>query len=173
MSTATIRQGQIGGGEWLIREPAAPFIPEDFNEEQRMVKEMCASFLDTEVLPIMERIDKLEPGLMPSLLVKAGEQGLLGASVPEKLGGLGKDFVTSTIVNEALGGGYSFSVALAAHTGIGTLPILYFGTEAQKEKYIPKLASGEWKASYGLTEPNSGSDALSAKTSATLSKDGK
>jgi len=173
MSTATIKQEQIRGGEWLIRESADSFIPEDFNEEQRMVKDMCASFLDAEVLPIMERIDKLEPGLMPSLLLRAGEQGLLGASVPEDLGGLGKDFVTSTIVNEALGGGYSFSVALAAHTGIGTLPILYFGTQAQKEKYIPKLASGEWKASYGLTEPNSGSDALSAKTSATLSKDGK
>jgi alkylation response protein AidB-like acyl-CoA dehydrogenase len=173
MSTATSKQEQIRGGEWLIRESAASFIPEDFNEEQRMVKDMCASFLDAEVLPIMDRIDKLEPGLMPSLLLKAGEQGLLGASVPENLGGLGKDFVTSTIVNEALGGGYSFSVALAAHTGIGTLPILYFGTQAQKEKYIPKLASGEWKASYGLTEPNSGSDALSAKTSATLSKDGK
>jgi alkylation response protein AidB-like acyl-CoA dehydrogenase len=175
MSTATIKQEQTVGGGWLIGEPAAAdiFIPEDFNEEQRMVKEMCASFLDTEVLPVMERIDKLEPGLMPSLLVKAGEQGLLGASVPENLGGLGKDFITSTLVNEGLGGGYSFSVALAAHTGIGTLPILYFGTEAQKEKYIPKLASGEWKASYGLTEPNSGSDALSAKTSATLSKDGK
>ena len=173
MSTATIKQEQIRGGEWLIRESAASFIPEDFNEEQRMVKDMCASFLDAEVLPIMDRIDRLEPGLMPSLLLKAGEQGLLGASVPENLGGLGKDFVTSTIVNEALGGGYSFSVALAAHTGIGTLPILYFGTQAQKEKYIPKLASGEWKASYGLTEPNSGSDALSAKTSATLSKDGK
>jgi alkylation response protein AidB-like acyl-CoA dehydrogenase len=173
MSTATSKQEQIRGGEWLIRESAASFIPEDFNEEQRMVKDMCASFLDAEVLPIMDRIDKLEPGLMPSLLLKAGEQGLLGASVPENLGGLGKDFVTSTIVNEALGGGYSFSVALAAHTGIGTLPILYFGTQAQKEEYIPKLASGEWKASYGLTEPNSGSDALSAKTSATLSKDGK
>ena len=134
---------------------------------------MCASFLDTEVLPLIERIDKLEPGLMPSLLDKAGEQGLLGTSIPEYLGGLGKDFVTSTLVNEGLGGGFSFSVAIAAHTGIGTLPILYFGTEAQKLKYIPKLASGEWKGSYGLTEPNSGSDALSAKTTAILSKDGK
>ncbi len=175
MSTATLKQEQIKGGEWLIREsaPAETFIPEDFNEEQRMVKEMCATFLEAEVLPLMDRIEKLEPGLMPALLVKAGEQGLLGASIPESLGGLGKDFVTSTIVNEGLGGGFSFSVALAAHTGIGTLPILYFGTEAQKEKYIPKLATGEWKASYGLTEPNSGSDALSAKTGATLSKDGK
>jgi alkylation response protein AidB-like acyl-CoA dehydrogenase len=174
MNTLT-RQTEIKGGEWLIREsePADSFIPENFQEEQLMVKEMCASFLDTEVIPLIDRIDKLEPGLMPSLLDKAGEQGLLGASIPESLGGLGKDFITSTLVNEGLGGGYSFSVALAAHTGIGTLPILYFGTEAQKSKYIPKLATGEWKGSYGLTEPNSGSDALSAKTTATLSKDGK
>jgi alkylation response protein AidB-like acyl-CoA dehydrogenase len=175
MSTTTVNQTQIKGGEWLIKESTATdtFIPENFQEEQLMVKEMCASFLDSEVLPLVDRIDKLEPGLMPSLLDKAGEQGLLGSSIPESLGGLGKDFVTSTLVNEGLGGGFSFSVAIAAHTGIGTLPILYFGTETQKEKYIPKLASGEWKGSYGLTEPNSGSDALSAKTTATLSKDGK
>ena len=99
--------------------------------------------------------------------------GLLGTSIPEQYGGLGKDFITSTLVNEALGGGFSFSVAIAAHTGIGTLPILYFGTEAQKQKYVTKLASGEWKGAYGLTEPNSGSDALGAKTTAKLSEDGK
>ena len=93
---------------------------------------MCASFLDTEILPLIDRIDKLEPGLMPSLIDKAGQMGLLGTAIPEILGGLGKDFITSTLVNEGLGGGYSFSVAMAAHTGIGTLPILYFGTEAQK-----------------------------------------
>jgi alkylation response protein AidB-like acyl-CoA dehydrogenase len=175
MNTLTGKQTEIKGGEWLIRESesADSFIPENFQEEQIMVKEMCASFLDTEVIPLIDRIDKLEPGLMPSLIDKAGEQGLLGASIPESLGGLGKDFITSTLVNEGLGGGYSFSVALAAHTGIGTLPILYFGTEEQKSKYIPKLATGEWKGSYGLTEPNSGSDALSAKTTAILSKDGK
>ncbi|MEO8852777.1 MAG: acyl-CoA dehydrogenase family protein, partial [Ginsengibacter sp.] len=121
----------------------------------------------------VERIDKLEPGLMPSLMEKAGQLGLLSASVPEDLGGLGKDFVTSTLVSEGLGGGFSFSVAVSAHAGIGTLPILYFGTEEQKKKYIPKLASGEWKGSYGLTEPGSGSDALGAKTTATLSADGK
>ena len=163
------------GGEWLIKESNAfeTFTPEDFNEEQLMVKDMCLQFLHSEVLPIVDRIDKMEAGLMPSLMVKAGEQGLLGSSVPESLGGLGKDFITSTIVNEGLGGGYSFSVAIAAHTGIGTLPILYFGTDAQKEKYIPKLASGEWKGAYGLTEPNSGSDALGAKTTAVLSADGK
>ncbi|HEX3079298.1 MAG TPA: acyl-CoA dehydrogenase family protein, partial [Puia sp.] len=175
MNTATGTQTNVKGGEWLIRESEAAdsFIPEDFQEEQLMVKDMCASFLDTEILPLIDRIDKLEPGLMPSLIDKAGEMGLLGTAIPENLGGLGKDFITSTLVNEGLGGGYSFSVAMAAHTGIGTLPILYFGTEEQKAKYIPKLASGEWKGSYGLTEPNSGSDALSAKTTATLSADGK
>jgi alkylation response protein AidB-like acyl-CoA dehydrogenase len=175
MATTTEKKTEIKGGEWLIRESEAMdcFIPENFQEEQLMVKEMCASFLDTEVLPVIDRIDKLEAGLMPSLIDKAGEQGLLGASIPEELGGLGKDFITSTLVNEGLGGGFSFSVALAAHTGIGTLPILYFGNETQKKKYIPKLATGEWKGSYGLTEPNSGSDALSAKTTATLSADGK
>ena len=175
MTTTTPTATPVKGGEWLIKESNAfeTFTSEDFNEEQQMVKDMCLQFLTAEVHPIVDRIDKLEPGLMPSLMVKAGEQGLLGASVPEELGGLGKDFITSTLVNEGLGGGYSFSVAIAAHTGIGTLPILYFGTDEQKHKYIPKLASGEWKGAYGLTEPNSGSDALSAKTSAVLSADGK
>lgn len=165
----------LKGGEWIIRESeaASVFVPEDFSEEQKMIMDMCTSFVNTEVLPLIDRIDNLEPGLMPSLIDKAGEQGLLGASIPEEFGGLGKDFVTSTLVNEGLGSGFSFSVALAAHTGIGTLPILYFGTPEQKAKYIPKLATGEWKGSYGLTEPNSGSDALSAKTSAKLSDDGK
>jgi alkylation response protein AidB-like acyl-CoA dehydrogenase len=163
------------GGEWLIKESNAAdvFSPEDFNEEQLMILDMCHQFLKTEIYPNLDRIDKLEPGLMPSLMEKAGELGLLSASVPEDLGGLGKDFVTSTLVSEGLGGGYSFSVAMSAHAGIGTLPILYFGTEEQKKKYIPKLASGEWKGSYGLTEPGSGSDALGAKTTATLSEDGK
>jgi len=165
----------VKGGEWLIKENNAfdIFTPEDFSEEQLMILDMCLQFLKTEVYPIVDRIDKLEPGLMPSLMEKAGELGLLSASVPEEFGGLGKDFVTSTLVSEGLGGGYSFSVAMSAHAGIGTLPILYFGTEEQKKKYIPKLASGEWKGSYGLTEPGSGSDALGAKTTATLSEDGK
>ena len=175
MSTTTKKLTVLKGGEWLIKEssPFENFIPEDYNEEQQMVKDMCASFLDNEVLPVLDRIDKMEQGLMPSLVVKAGEQGLLGASIPESLGGLGKDFITSTLVNEGLGGGFSFSVAVSAHTGIGTLPILYFGTDAQKQKYIPKLTTGEWKGAYGLTEPNSGSDALGAKTTAKLSADGK
>ena len=168
-------QSVIKGGEWIIKEVNAKdiFIPEEFNEEQLMVRDMCNQFIDTEVLPVVERIDKLEPGLMPSLLEKAGAQGLLGITIPEAYGGSGKDFVTSVIVAEYLGGGYSFSVANAAHAGIGTLPILYFGTEVQKQKYVTKLATGEFKGSYGLTEPNAGSDALSAKTTAILSADGK
>lgn len=171
----TVTTKALHGGEWIISEshPEQTFIREDFNEEQKMVLEMCHQFLNTEVLPIIDRIDKLEPGLMPSLVQKAGEQGLLSTSLPEEYGGLAKDFITSTLVNEGLGGGFSFSVAIAAHTGIGTLPILYFGTPEQKQKYIPKLGSGEWKGAYGLTEPNSGSDALSAKTTAKLSEDGK
>src|SRR5215210_9140812 len=170
-STASLQKG----GEWLIRESNAfeTFTPEDYTEEQIMVRDMCLQFLQSEVIPIVERIDKMEPGLMPSLMEKAGQQGLLAASVPEELGGLGKDFVTATLVSEGLGGGHSFSVAMSAHAGIGTLPILYFGTEDQKQKYIPNLACGKWKGSYGLTEPGSGSDALGAKTTATLSADGK
>jgi len=165
----------LKGGEWLVKESDAfeTFIAEDFTEEQLMIREMCNQFLDNEIYPILDRIDDLEPGLMKSLVKKAGEQGLLSVSFPEEYGGLGKDFVTSTIVNEYLGAGHSFSVAIAAHTGIGTLPILYFGTPEQKQKYIPKLISGEWAGAYGLTEPNSGSDALGAKTSAKLSADGK
>ncbi|MEP7230937.1 MAG: acyl-CoA dehydrogenase family protein [Ginsengibacter sp.] len=174
MNTTT-SQSLLKGGEWLVKQSNAfeTFTPEDYTEEQIMVREMCIQFLKTEVLPVIERIDKLEPGLMPQLMEKAGEQGLLGASVPEEFDGLGKDFVTSTLVSEGLGAGFSFSVAMSAHAGIGTLPILYFGTPEQKKKYIPKLATGVWKGSYGLTEPGSGSDALGAKTTATLSEDGK
>jgi alkylation response protein AidB-like acyl-CoA dehydrogenase len=175
MSTEIKNTSVTKGGEWLIKEssPFETFISEDFTEEQQMIRDMCDQFLDAEVYPILDRIDNLEPGLMKSLLTKAGEQGLLATSFPEEYGGLGKDFVTSTIVNEYLGAGHSFSVAIAAHTGIGTLPILYFGTDQQKQKYIPRLISGEWAGAYGLTEPNSGSDALGAKTSAKLSDDGK
>lgn len=165
----------LQGGGFLIQTstPANTFTPEDFNEEQKMIAQTCAEFLDKEVLPHLLEIDQQKEGLMPSLLDKAGELGLLGAALPEQYGGLGEDFVTATLINECLGGGHSFAVAMAAHTGIGTLPILYFGTEAQKQKYIPKLASGEMKGAYALTEPNSGSDALGARTTATLTEDGK
>lgn len=169
----TIKSSTVKGGEWLLKETEEIFIAEDFTEEQLMIKDMCNQYLDTEVMPILERIDKMEPGLMKALVQKAGEQGLLATSFPEEYGGLGKDFVSATIINEYLGAGHSFSVAVSAHTGIGTLPILYFGNEDQKSRYIPKLISGEWTGAYGLTEPNSGSDALGAKTTAKLSEDGK
>lgn len=175
MSAAAETKTVLKGGEWLVKESSSfeTFTPENFVEEQRMIRDMCDQFLDAEVYPILDRIDNLEPGLMKSLLTKAGEQGLLSVSFPEEFGGLGKDFITATLVNEYLGAGHSFSVAIAAHTGIGTLPILYFGTPEQKQKYIPKLITGEWAGAYGLTEPNSGSDALGAKTTAKLSDDGK
>jgi alkylation response protein AidB-like acyl-CoA dehydrogenase len=174
MSTSTTKT-VLKGGEWLIKESVAAdtFSPEDFSDEQVMIRDMCTQYLKSEVIPLLDRIDNLEPGLMRSLVQKAGEQGMLAVSFPEEYGGLGKDFVTSTIINDYLGAGHSFSVAISAHTGIGTLPILYFGTEEQKQKYIPKLISGEWVGAYGLTEPNSGSDALGAKSTARLSEDGK
>jgi alkylation response protein AidB-like acyl-CoA dehydrogenase len=174
MSTSTTKT-VLKGGEWLIKESVAAdtFSPEDFSDEQVMIRDMCTQYLKSEVIPLLDRIDNLEPGLMRLLVQKAGEQGMLAVSFPEEYGGLGKDFVTSTIINDYLGAGHSFSVAISAHTGIGTLPILYFGTEEQKQKYIPKLISGEWVGAYGLTEPNSGSDALGAKSTARLSEDGK
>ncbi len=165
----------IKGGEFLIRttSPDDIFIPEQYDEEQKMIAQSSQDFLDQEVYPVLDRIDALEEGLMSSLLNKAGELGLCGISVPEELGGFGKSFVTSMLTAEVTGAGYSFAVALSAHTGIGTLPILYYGTDEQKEKYVPKLASGEWKGCYCLTEPGSGSDANSGKTKATLAEDGK
>lgn len=175
MSTTTENTAPIKGAEWLITtsQPAATYTCEDFNEEELMIRDMCTQFLETEILTRLDEIDSMKEGLMASLVQKAGEQGLLAASFPEEYGGLGKDFVTSTIINEYLGAGHSFSVAIAAHTGIGTLPILYFGNEEQKQKYLPKLLTGEWAGAYGLTEPNAGSDALSSKTVAKLSEDGK
>lgn len=175
MSTATDTNKRIKGGEYTIRQLGfnQVFIPEEYDEEQKMIADMARDFIATEVLPHLDRIDKQEDGLMESLLEKAGELGLLATSIPEAYGGFGKDFNTSLLMTETVGAGHSFAVALAAHTGIGTLPILYFGNEAQKQKYLPKLSTGEWKASYCLTEPGSGSDALAAKTKAVLSPDGK
>ncbi|WP_026903476.1 acyl-CoA dehydrogenase family protein [Pedobacter glucosidilyticus] len=171
---ATIEKKSIKGGEFIITETDFQdvFIPEEFDEEQLMIKKTCEDFLQAEVFPNLDRIDKLEEGLMPSLMDKAGELGLLAVSIPEEYGGFGKNFNTSMLVADAVGAGHSFAVALSAHTGIGTLPILYYGNEEQKAKYIPKLASGEWKAAYCLTEPNSGSDANSGRTKAKLNAEG-
>ncbi len=165
----------LKGGEFLIKETDAKdiFIPEEFDEEQQMIAQTCEDFLDTEIYPILDRIDDQEKGLMRDMIGKAGELGLLGISVPEEYGGFEQSFVTSMLASAAMGSGYSFSVAYSAHTGIGTLPIVYYGNAEQKEKYLPKLASGEWAASYCLTEPNAGSDANSGKTNAVLTEDGK
>ena len=165
----------IKGGEFLIKDatPQDIFIPEELNEEQLMIKQMTKDFVDTEVLPNLDRIDDHEEGLMASLLTKAGEIGILGLPIPEQYGGFNKDFNTITVVTEMTGTAHAFSVAYGAQSGIGTLPILYFGTEEQKQKYLPGLASGKLHASYCLTEPGSGSDALAAKSKAELSADGK
>jgi alkylation response protein AidB-like acyl-CoA dehydrogenase len=166
----------LRGGEFLVRETDAEeiFTPEEWTEEQRMIAQTCRDFLAAEVLPRLDEIDSMkDPDLMPHLLDKAGELGLLGTAVPEQYGGFGMDFNTSMLVAEEVGKGHSFAVALSAHTGIGTLPILYYGTEEQKARYLPKLASGEWKASYCLTEPGAGSDANAGKTRAVLSDDGR
>ena len=166
----------IKGGEFLIREtkPEEVFIPEEWTEEQKMIAQTCEDFIEHEVMPNVQAMDSMQhPELMPQLLDKAGELGMLGTSIPEEYGGFGMDFNTSMLVGERVGGGFSFAVALSAHSGIGTLPILYYGSKEQKEKYLPKLATGELKASYCLTEPESGSDANSGKTKAVLSEDGK
>lgn len=163
----------LSGGEFLIKESNAHevFIPEDLNEEQVMFGNMAKDFLEKHIWPNVQRIDKQEPGLTVELMDIAGELGLLGAAIPQEYGGMGIDLNTETLLTEILGASHSFGVSLAAHTGIGTLPLLYFGTEEQKMKYLPKLATGEIKAAYCLTEPGSGSDALAARTKATLKTD--
>jgi alkylation response protein AidB-like acyl-CoA dehydrogenase len=173
--TATENQKALKGGEFLIAETDASqvFIPEEFTEEQRMIAQTCQDFLEREIFPRANEIDAAkDTSLMVSLMDKAGELGLLGTSVPEEYGGFGMDFNTSMIVADYIGAAGSFAVALSAHTGIGTLPILYYGNEEQKAKYLPKLASGEWKAAYCLTEPDSGSDANAAKSRAVLNAEG-
>jgi alkylation response protein AidB-like acyl-CoA dehydrogenase len=176
MAATVETKSALKGGEFLIRETEANdiFIPEEWNEEQKMIAQTCLDFIKQEITPRLDEIDSMkDPKLMPSLLDKAGALGLLGTSVPESLGGFGMSFNTTMLVAEVLGGAHSFAVAYGAHTGIGTLPILYYGNEEQKKKYVPKLATGEWKASYCLTEPDSGSDANSGKTKAVLTPDGK
>lgn len=164
------------GGEFLIKETDAQdiFIPAEFTEEQRMMAQACQDFIDTEITPYAQEIDSMkDPDLVPRIFKKAGDLGLLGITVPEEYGGMGMSFNTSMLIADIIGAAGSFSTTYGAHTGIGTLPILYYGTEEQKKKYLPKLATGEWAACYCLTEPDAGSDANSGKTKATLSEDGK
>ena len=164
----------ITGGEFIIRDVSCEeiFTPEDWTEEHLMMKQTAKDFVNSRVVPNLDPIDNQEEGLMAKLLEESGELGLLSSSIPESLGGLGMDFKSTMIITEGVGGGHSFAVSFSAHTGIATLPILYYGNEAQKQKYIPGLATGKLKGCYCLTEPSSGSDANSAKSKAILSEDG-
>ncbi|WP_439483028.1 acyl-CoA dehydrogenase family protein [Cyclobacterium plantarum] len=169
------KNNALNGGAYLIRETAAAdvFIPEAFSEEQKMMAQACQEFLDKEILPKMEEIDSMQnPDLVPQILKKAGELGLLAISVPEVYGGLGMSFNTSMLIADIIGAAGSFSTTYGAHTGIGILPVLYYGTDEQKEKYLPKLSNAAWAACYCLTEPDAGSDANSGKTKATLNSEG-
>jgi alkylation response protein AidB-like acyl-CoA dehydrogenase len=170
----TTLKSVLKGGEFLIKDATIDeiFIPEQFNEEQKMIRDTCQDFLKNEVEANRAKIEKQEDGISATLLEKMGEMGLLGTHMPEEYGGLEWDTNTNTLISEVIGPGGSFIVSYAAHTGIGMLPILYFGTEEQKSKFLPGLISGKLKACYCLTEPGSGSDALAAKTRADLSPDG-
>ncbi|MBN2524015.1 MAG: acyl-CoA dehydrogenase family protein [Bacteroidales bacterium] len=165
----------LKSGEFLVKEVEKDsiFIPEEFDEEQLMIKQTCQDFLETEVYPNIEQLEKQDRELMKEILKKSGELGLMGISVSEEYGGFGQSFVTQMLAAKTIGAGYCFSVAFMAHCGIGTLPIMYYGNEEQRERYIPKLATGEYLGCYCLTEPGAGSDANAGKTNAKLSEDGK
>lgn len=166
----------LRGGQFLVKESHcnSVFTPEDFSEEQVMMKEAVKEFNEREIIAHRDRFEAKDYALTEEVMRKAGEMGFLGVAVPEDYGGLGMDFVSTMLVCEYISSGTgSFSTAFGAHTGIGTMPITLYGTEEQKQKYVPKLASGEWFGAYCLTEPGAGSDANSGKTTATLSKDGK
>lgn len=166
----------LRGGQFLVKETACEdvFTPEDFNEEQKMMKETVKEFVDREIVPNKERFEHKDYALTEEVMRKAGELGLLGIAVPEEYDGLGMGFVSTMLVCDYISGATgSIATAFGAHTGIGTMPITLYGTEEQKKKYVPKLATGEWFGAYCLTEPGAGSDANSGKTKAELSADGK
>ncbi len=174
MSTTTGKTTALKGGEFLIKDSQWQdiYIPEQITEEQQMLRQATKDFILKEVDPRLEELDK-DPMKGPEVIDKAAELGLLGLHIPEEYGGSGQDLTSFSYVTEVLGWGHGISVAIGAHTGIGTCPILYYGNDEQRSKYLPKLASGELKAAYCLTEPWSGSDALGARTKAVLSEDGK
>ncbi len=173
-STVATESKSLKGGEFLVAEsePKDVFIIGEFSEEQMMVIKMAEEFINQRVLPNSKRIEKLDIELTKQLLREAGEQGLLGTAFPEEYGGYKQDFLTNMAITEVMAEGRSFSLSFGAHVGIGMLPILYFGNEEQKQKYLPELIAGTKFAAYCLTEPGSGSDALAAKTKAVLSADG-
>ena len=176
MSTEAINKDILRGGQFLVKETNCEdvFTPEDFSEEQNMMKEAVKEFNDREIIPHKPRFEAKDFALTEEVMKKAGELGFLGVSVPEAYGGLDMGFVSTMLVCDYISSGTgSFSTAFGAHTGIGTMPITLYGTEEQKQKYVPKLATGEWFGAYCLTEPGAGSDANSGKTTATLTEDGK
>jgi alkylation response protein AidB-like acyl-CoA dehydrogenase len=174
MSAVADEKKIVAGGSFLIEEraPAEIFTPEDFTEEHRMIGETTREFMDKEVRPSEPELEQHKWDISRELLRHAGELGLIGATVPEEYGGLGLDQVSGGIVGEQLGRSASFATTMGAQSGIGLLPILFYGTEAAKKKYLPKIASGELVTAYALTESGSGSDALAAKATAKLSEDG-
>jgi len=175
MNSETTTTDLLRGGQFLVKETPceAVFTPEDFTEEQRMMKEAVIEFNDREIIPHKDRFEKKDFALTEEVMRKAGALGFLGVAVPEAYGGLGMGFVSTLLTCDYISSGTgSFSTAFGAHTGIGTLPITLYGTEAQCQKYVPKLATGEWFGAYCLTEPGAGSDANSGKTKAVLSEDG-
>ena len=172
----TTEKDILRGGQFLVKETNCNdvFTPEDFSEEQKMMKEAVMEFNDREIIPNRARFEAKDYAFTEACMKKAGELGFLGVAVPEAYGGLGMGFVSTMLVCDYISSGTgSFSTAFGAHTGIGTMPITLYGTEEQKQKYVPKLATGEWFGAYCLTEPGAGSDANSGKTTATLTKDGK
>jgi len=176
MSTETLQKDILRGGQFLVKETNCEdvFTLEDLNEEQRMMRESTKEFVDRELWAHWERFENKDYGFTEETMRKAGELGLLSVAVPESYGGMGMGFVSTMLVCDYISGATgSFSTAFGAHTGIGTMPITLYGSEEQKQKYVPKLASGEWFGAYCLTEPGAGSDANSGKTKAVLSKDEK
>ncbi|WP_242158281.1 acyl-CoA dehydrogenase family protein [Aestuariivivens sediminis] len=173
---AELHNNILRGGQFVVKETKCEdiFTPEDFNEDQLMMKEAVTEFVDREIWAKKAQFEKKDYALTESCMRQAGELGFLSVSVPEAYGGMGMGFVDTMLVCDFISGATgSFSTAFGAHTGIGTMPITLYGTEEQKQKYVPKLASGEWFGSYCLTEPSAGSDANSGKTKAVLSEDGK
>jgi len=174
-TTTTVSQSLNRGGAFLVAStlPEEVFTPADLNDDQRLLGKTVEEFVAKEIVPNIPELEKHKEGLMPQMVRKAGEIGLLGVGIPEAYGGAALDKVSMTIVSEKLSAYAAFVVAFGADTGIGTIPIVYFGTEAQKQKYLPKIATGEWLSCYALSEPQAGSDALAARTRAVLSPDGK
>ena len=174
MSAGATTKNLLKGGEFLVKETDFNdvFTPQDVSEEQQAIRQAAVDFLDAEVLKHPHLANEVDLELTKTLLEKIGELGLLGLAIPEEYGGMGQDYNTNSIVVEAMAKARSFTLSWGAHVGIGSLPIVYFGNEEQKQKYLPKLASGELKACYCLTEPGSGSDALGAKTRADLNAEG-